>query len=461
MIYMIDLIVVNGTIATNAGTFKADIGVDDGRIVQIGGTLPEARRMVSAAGLLVLPGGVDVHTHLDAPSLNMMTADDFRSGTIAAACGGTTSLIDFCQQTPGGTLAEGLANWNGKAEGKAAIDFGYHMLIPDFNEAIAKELATLPEKGITSFKLFMSGKGGAMVDDHALMTAMTTARQCGAMVMVHAENGDAIYHLQQQYLREGKTGPKYHAETRPARAEAEATARAIALAEITGAPLYVVHVTCAEALEEIVRGKLRGAPVLAETCTHYLFLTKENLDQPGFEGAKYVFSPPARTEKDREALWLALRHNLFETVSSDHSSTRFYDQKQGGRADFTKIPNGLPGIEERLVLLYQGVVQGRITIEQFVDLASSRPARTFGLAPRKGNVAVGSDADLVLFDANAEWTIRNSDLHHAVDYSAYEGMNVRGRVVSVLLRGEVIVDNGEFCGQPGYGRFLPRARVEQ
>lgn len=458
---MIDLIVVNGTIATNAGTFKADIGIDGGRIVQIGGAFPEARRTVSAAGLMVFPGGVDVHTHLDAPSLDMMTADDFRSGTIAAACGGTTSLIDFCQQTPGGTLAEGVANWNGKAKGKAVIDYGYHMLIPDFNERIAKELATLPEQGITSFKLFMSGKGGAMVDDHALVTAMETAKRCGAMVMVHAENGDAVHHLQQKYLREGKTEPKYHAESRPSRAEAEATARAIALAEMTGAPLYVVHVTCAEALEEVVRGKMRGAPVLAETCTHYLFLTKDSLDQPGFEGAKYVFSPPARTEKDQEALWLALRHNVLETVSSDHSSTRFHDQKQGGRGDFTKIPNGLPGIEERLVLLYQGVVQGRITIEQFVDLASSRPARTFGLAPRKGTIAVGSDADLVLFDPNSERTIRNSDLHHAVDYSAYEGMRVRGCVVSVLLRGKVIVDNGQFCGEPGYGRFLPRARMER
>ncbi|MBB3594920.1 dihydropyrimidinase [Rhizobium sp. BK529] len=457
---MIDLIVVNGTIATNAGTFKADIGIDNGRIVQIGGTPPAARRTLSAAGLLVLPGGVDVHTHLDAPSLDMMTADDFRSGTIAAACGGTTSLIDFCQQTPGGTLADGIANWNGKAEGKAAIDYGYHMLIPDFSDSIAAELETLPEKGITSFKLFMSGKGGAMVDDQALVTAMEMAKRCGAMVMVHAENGDAIDHLQRKYLREGKTAPKYHAESRPARAEAEATARAIALAEMTGAPLYVVHVTCAEALEEVVRGKLRGAPVLAETCTHYLFLTKDSLDQPGFEGAKYVFSPPARTAKDKNALWLALRHNILETVSSDHSSTRFHDQKQGGRDDFTKIPNGLPGIEERFVMLYQGVVEGRITIEQFVDLACSRPARTFGLAPRKGTIAVGSDADIVLFDADAERIVRNRDLHHAVDYSAYEGMKVRGRVVSVLLRGEVIVDNGEFCGEPGYGRFLPRARVE-
>lgn len=458
---MIDLVVVNGTIATNAGTFKADIGVDDGRIVQIGGTLPEARCTLSAAGLMVLPGGVDVHTHLDAPSLDMMTADDFRSGTIAAACGGTTSFIDFCQQRPGGTLAEGVANWTGKAEGKAAIDYGFHMLIPDFSDKIAEELATLPEKGITSFKLFMSGKGGAMVDDNALVTAMEMAKRCGAMVMVHAENGDAVHQLQQKYLREGKTAPKYHAASRPPRAEAEATARAIALAEMTGAPLYVVHVTCAEALEEVVRGKLRGAPVLAETCTHYLFLTKDSLDQPGFEGAKYVFSPPARTEKDQEALWLALRHNILETVSSDHSSTRFHDQKQGGLVDFTKIPNGLPGIEERLVLLYQGVVQGRITIEQFVDLASSRPARTFGLAPRKGTIAVGSDADLVLFDTNSEWTIRNSELHHAVDYSAYEGMKVTGRVVSVLLRGEVIVDNGEFCGEPGYGRFLPRTPMER
>ncbi|WP_156587740.1 dihydropyrimidinase [Agrobacterium vitis] len=457
---MIDLIIVDGTIATNAGTFVADLAINRGQIVQIGGTLPAARRTISAEGLLVLPGGVDVHTHLDAPSLDMMTADDFRSGTIAAACGGTTSLIDFCQQTPGGTLAQGIANWNTKAEGKAAIDYGYHMLIPDFNAEIASELATLPDKGITSFKLFMSGKGGAMVDDHALITAMDVARDCGAMVMVHAENGDAVHLLQQQLLREGKTEPKYHAASRPARAEAEATARAVALAEMTGAPLYIVHVTCAEALDEVVRGKLRGAPVLAETCTHYLYLTKDHLDRPNFEGAKYVFSPPARTRADQEALWLALRHNILETVSSDHSSTRFHDQKQGGRGDFTKIPNGLPGIEERFIMLYQGVVEGRITIEQFVDLVASRPARTFGLSPRKGTIAVGCDADLVLFDANARRTIRNNELHHAVDYSAYEGIDVRGKVISVLLRGKVIVENSKYCGEPGYGRFLPRARME-
>lgn len=457
---MFDTVIRNGTLATGAGTFQADLGISNGKIEQIGGPTTQAHRVLDARGLIVFPGGVDVHTHLDAPTLDMMTADDFRSGTIAAACGGTTTIVDFCQQTPGGSLAEGIANWDRKARGKAAIDYGYHMLIPDFTDAIADELAALPAKGITSFKLFMAGKGGAMVDDMALITALERARQCGAMVMVHAENGDAVYHLQRKYIADGKTAPKFHADTRPARAEAEATARAIALAEMIDAPLYVVHVSCGAALEEVVRGKLRGAPVLAETCTHYLYLTASDLDRPGFEGAKYVFSPPARTKADQDALWHALRNNILETVSSDHSSTRYHDQKQGGINDFTKIPNGLAGIEERLVLLYQGVVHGRLTLEQFVDLAASRPARTFGLSPRKGTIAVGSDADLVLFDPDATWTIAATNLHHAVDYSAYEGFEVRGKVDSVLLRGKPIVSNGQYVGTPGEGVFLPRSSVE-
>ncbi|CAN7723454.1 dihydropyrimidinase [Rhizobium sp. LjRoot98] len=457
---MVDTLITNGIVVTNAGTYRADVGIVGEQIAQIGGSFLRAQTVIDAKGLYVLPGGVDVHTHLDAPSLGMMTADDFQTGTVAAACGGTTSIIDFCQQSPGGTLAEGIDNWDKKALGKAAVDYGYHMLIPDFHDRIADELATLPGRGITSFKLFMSGKGSAMIDDQALLSAMAKARECGALIMVHAENGDAVDFLQRKFLSEGKTAPLYHAASRPARAEAEATSRAIALAEITGAALYVVHVSCGEALEEVVRGKQRGVNVLAETCTHYLFLTTDDLDRKGFEGAKFVFSPPARSRADQEVLWRALRNNVLETVSSDHSSTRYHDQKQVGRSDFTKIPNGLPGIEERFILLYQGVVSGKISLEQFVDLVASRPARTFGLAPRKGTIGIGNDADLVLFDPASSRTISNENLHHAVDYSAYEGMRVRGRVVSVLLRGKQIVRDGEFCGEAGYGKFLSRERVE-
>lgn len=452
-----DLIVKHGTVVTTSGAFRADVGVKDGTISTISSRISAMGPIIDASECYVLPGGVDVHTHLDAPTFDMMTADDFRSGTIAAAAGGTTTLIDFCQQEHGKTLAEGIAKWDKKAAGRAAIDYSYHMLIVDLREDVLAELDRLPDIGITSFKLFMSGKGGPMIDDLTLIKALDKARDVGALVMVHAENGDAVYHLQNKFYGAGGTSPLHHALSRPARIEAEATARAIALAEIVGATIYIVHVSCKEALEEVIRGKLRGASVLAETCTHYLYLTSQDLDQPDFQGAKFVFSPPARTQQDHLALWRALAHNLLETVSSDHSSTNFHGQKDRGRSDFRLIPNGLPGIEERMTMLFQGVVNGHISLSQFVDLAATRPARTFGLYPRKGAVAVGCDADLVVWNPNMRRTLHQASMHHAVDYTAYEGIEVQGGPQTVVLRGKVIIDRGAYVGTPGEGIFVKRS----
>jgi dihydropyrimidinase len=455
----VDTIIKGGIIATADGTYAADIGIANGKIAQIGGDLSAAGRTIDATGCYVMPGGIDVHTHLDAPVYHFFTADDFRTGTIAAACGGTTTIIDFVQQEKGQSLAEAVATWDRKAVGKAAIDYGYHIIVTDMTDAVFEELGKLPERGITSFKVFMAYKGVQMIDDLTLIKTLHQARRSGALVMVHAENGDAAYFLQKLYLAEGKTAPKYHAETRPPRVESEATARAIALAEIVGAPVFIVHLTCEEALEEVVRGKARGVEVLAETCTQYLYATKEDLDRPGFEGAKFVFTPPARSPRDHGVLWRALADGLLENVSSDHAASMFAGGKDhAGKDDFTKIPNGGPGIEERLMMVYRGVREGRISLAKFVEIVSTRPAKVFGLYPQKGAIAVGSDADIVIWDPEARFTISNDRLHHAVDYTNYEGQEVAGAPRTVLLRGKVIVENREYKGEPGEGMFLPRMR---
>ena len=454
-----DTLVKHGTVVTAGGISRADVGIKDGKIALIGDDLEATgARIIDAGGCYVIPGGVDVHTHLDTPGFNTRTADDFASGTCAAACGGTTTIVDFCQQAFGQSLADALRVWHENARGKASIDYGFHIIVRDMTDAVEAELGRLPDQGVTSFKLFMAYKGMLGVDDLTLVRALEQARRVGALVMVHAENGDAAYFLQQKYLAEGKTAPKYHADTRPPRVEAEATARAIALAELVGTSIYIVHLTCRESLEEVVRGRMRGVDVLAETCTHYLYMTKEDLDREGFEGAKYVFTPPARSRDDHDVLWDALAHRTLELVSSDHASWNYKGDKELGREDFTQIPNGAPGIEERLMMVYQGVNQGRLTLPQFVDLTATRPAQIFGLFPRKGTIAIGSDADLVVWDPKRERTIRQSALHHAVDYTLYEGSVVRGSPRTVLLRGDLLVENETFVGRPGTGQFIRRQR---
>lgn len=454
-----DLVVKNGTVVTATATFRADVGVSNGRIAQIGGDLDtDGARVIDAAGCYVMPGAVDVHTHLESPSFGVVTVDDFRTGTVAAACGGTTTIVDFCMQAPGQSLTDALAEWHRKAAGKAVIDYGFHTVVSDMNDSVFEELAALPDQGVTSFKLFMAYKYMAQVDDLTLIRSLEQASKVGALVMVHAENGDAAYWLQNKFVAEGKLEPKYHATTRPPRVEAEATARAIAMAEIVGASLYVVHLSCQEALDEVLRGRMRGVDVKAETCTQYLYVTEDDLDRPNFEGAKYVFTPPARQAFQRDVLWRALADGSLVAVASDHAPWSFAEQKQRGRDDFSKIPNGGPGIEERVMMTYQGVNEGRLTLNRFVDIVATSPARVFGLMPRKGTLAVGSDADILIWDPNAELTVTQSALHHAVDYTLYEGRHIRGLPRTVTLRGNVIVDNREFIAEPGSGEFIRRAK---
>jgi len=451
-----DKIIRDGTIVTASAVFSADIGIANEKIAAIGTGLSGAGEVIDATGCYVMPGGIDVHTHVDSFSFNTKSADDFGTGTIAAACGGTTTIVDFCEQSASQSLDDAIGNWDRKAEGRAAVDYGYHMILVDLSPERLAELERLPARGITSFKLFMAYRGMVMVDDATLLKALDVARRTDALVMVHAENGDAADYLRDKLFAEGKTAPKYHAESRPPRIEAEATARAIALAEIVGAPIYVVHLSCREALDELMAAKRRGVQALAETCTQYLYLTAADLDRPNFEGAKYVFTPPARSVADQEALWQALRHGLLETVSSDHCSWLFKGHKDMGKDDFRKIPNGAPGIQERLMMVYQGVTQGRISLNQFVDLVSTRPAKIFGMFPQKGTLGIGSDADIVVWDPQARGLITADAMQSAVDYSSYEGFEVVGMPRYTLLRGEVIARDGQFTGRSGGGRFIRR-----
>lgn len=455
-----DTIVRNGVVVTATDIYQADLGIRNGRISEIGGELVSDPNtsVIDAAGAYIFPGGVDVHTHLDTPSFGFVTADDYASGTIAAACGGTTSIVDFAQQEKGQSLTDTIQSWHDRARGKAAIDYGFHCVIQDLNEQAFADLPTLPGLGVTSFKIFLAYKGAAMVDDLTLIRALDTARDVGALVMVHAENGDAAYYLQKKLVAEGKVEPKYHAVSRPPRVEAEATHRAIALAEVIGAPIFIVHLTCQEALDEVLRGQARGVDVKAETCTQYLYTTEADLDRPDFEGAKFVFTPPPRQAYQRDILWRALEQGWLVDVSSDHSPWYFKGAKDRGLNDFSIIPNGGPGIEERLTMVYQGVRAGKLSLNRFVDVVATGPARVFGLAPRKGTIAIGSDADLVIWDDATELTLTRDLFHSKIDYTLYEGQKVRGVPGTVLLRGDVIVRNHEYVGTNGDGTFLHRAR---
>jgi dihydropyrimidinase len=453
-----DVAIVGGTVVTADATYQADVGIRDDKVVQIGGVLPSATRTIDARGKYVMPGGVDPHTHFDSRSQGTMTADDWGTGSIAAACGGTTTVVDMCFPEKGKSLASGLEEWHDRARGKTAIDYGLHVTVLDEREDIFDEIPRVSELGVTTLKLFMAYRSTIMVTDVALYRALRLAAKHGLLCLVHAENGDAVAEREKELAAAGKLAPKYHAVARPPRVEAEATARAVALAELAEAPLYVVHVSCAEAIEEIVRGRARGARVYGETCSQYLVFTEDDLDRPEFEGAKYVCSPALRAAWQRDVLWRALDDGTLQVLASDHSAFDFHgaNQKERGRADFRDIPNGVPGVEERLMVGYQGVVAGKLGLNRFVDVVSTAPARIHGLFPRKGTVAVGADADLVVWDPEAELTITQSALHHRVDYTCYEGMRVKGAPDTVLSRGEVIVEGREFVGKPGRGQFLRR-----
>jgi dihydropyrimidinase len=459
-----DTIIRNGSVVTATDTFTADVAIANGKIAAIGTDLPaqNASKILDAAGKLVLPGGIDVHTHLDMPFGGTTSADDFETGTRAAAFGGTTTLIDFAIQYKGQPLRQAFDTWMSKAASKAVCDYAFHCIVTDVSGGQLSEMNDLVHEGVTSFKLFMAYPGVFMLDDGSIFKALQNTSKNGGLVCMHAENGSAIDVIVQQALAEGKKAPKYHALTRPTTAEAEAVGRAIALAEMAGAPIYIVHLSCNDALEKIREARDRGLPVYAETCPQYLYLSLENMDAPGFEGAKYVFTPPLREKWNQEKLWNGLKHDHLQVVSTDHCPFCFKEQKEMGRDDFTKIPNGGPGVEHRMSLIYSGgVASGRFSVNRFVELVSTTPAKLFGLHPRKGTIAVGSDADLVIFDPKRKHTISAKTHHMRVDYSMFEGIEVTGMPDVVLSRGRVVVEGDKFLGRAGQGEFLRRATYAQ
>jgi dihydropyrimidinase len=454
-----DTVIKNGTVVTATDTCAADVGIVGDKINSIAAQLPTegATKIIDAKGCYVMPGGIDVHTHLDMPFGGTTSADDFQTGTIAAAFGGTTTLIDFAIQYKGQTLRTAFEAWMKKAEGKAATDYAFHCIITDLKDAQLEEMGALVREGVSSFKLFMAYPGVFMLDDASIFKAMSQAAKHSGLICMHAENGGAIDVIVQRALAEGKKSPKYHALTRPTTAEAEATSRAIALAEMAGAPVYIVHLSCNDALEKVREARDRGLPAYAETCPQYLFLSLENMDAPGFEGAKYVFTPPLREKWHQEKLWQGLAKDTLQMVSTDHCPFCYKEQKEMGKDDFTKIPNGGPGIEHRLSLVYTGGVHGgRFSVNRFVQLVSTGPAKLFGLYPRKGTVAVGSDADVIVFDPNFEQTISAKSHHMRVDYSMFEGIRTKGAPKVVLSRGRVVIENNLFVGRAGAGEFLRR-----
>ena len=454
-------LIKNGTIVTAVDQYTGDVLVEDEKIAVIGMSLdiPAANvdTVIDAAGKYVLPGGIDVHTHMDMPFGGATSADDFETGTRAAAFGGTTTIVDFAIQYHGQTLHHAWETWAKKAEGKAVIDYGFHMIITELNDQVEGEMDALVKQGITSFKLFMAYPGVFMLDDGSIFKALLRTGKNGGTICMHAENGGVIDVLVQRALAEGKTAPKYHALTRPARAEAEATHRAIALAEIADVPIYIVHLSAAEALEMVTEARDRGLPAFAETCPQYLFLSYDNYEEPDFGGSKYVMSPPLRDKAKQDQLWRGLAFNDLQCISTDHCPFCM-KEKRLGENDFSKIPNGAPGVETRMSLVYDGGVRpGRISLNRFVELTSTSPAKIFGLFPRKGTIAPGSDADIVVFDPNRTITLAARTLHMNCDYNPYEGREVTGATDTVLSRGRLVIENGAFVGRTGAGSFLKRA----
>ena len=458
------VVISGGTVVNASGPIPADVLVEDELIVGL--CSPEsslsrewvslADLIIDASGQFVIPGGIDGHTHMEMPFGGTQSSDTFETGTRAAAFGGTTTIIDFALQTKGKSLREGLDAWHAKADGNCAIDYGFHMIVSDVNTQTLKEMDLLVDEGISSFKLFMAYPGVFYSTDGEILRAMQQASSNGATIMMHAENGIAIDVLVAQALERGETGPRYHGMTRPAILEAEATHRAIQLARVAGAPLYIVHLSATEALEEVATARDRGQSVFAETCPQYIFLSDDDMAREGFEGSKYICSPPLRPRSYQPELWRGLRTDDLSIVSTDHCPFCFKDQKELGIGNFSKIPNGLPGVEDRVNLIFQGVERGEISLARWVEVLSTTPARMFGLFPKKGVIAPGADADIVIFDPSTTHTISAATHHMNVDYSAYEGMEVKGTVTTVLSRGSVVIDGNRYVGKPGHGKFLTR-----
>lgn len=455
-----------GLVVTASDELHADVLVEDGRVAVLAahGSDAAARltadRVLDATDRYVIPGGVDAHTHMELPFGGTFASDTFETGTRAAAWGGTTTLVDFAVQTVGHSLREGLDTWYAKADGNCAVDYGFHMIMSDVTPTTLKEMSLLIQEGVTSFKLFMAYPGVFYSDDGQILRAMQVAGETGGLIMMHAENGIAIDVLVEQALARGETDPRFHGEVRKALLEAEATHRAIQLARVAGSPLYVVHVSAEEAVAELAAARDKGLPVFGETCPQYLFLSTDNLAEPDFEGAKYVCSTPLRPKEHQAALWRGLRTNDLQVVSTDHCPFCFVGQKELGRGDFSKIPNGLPGVENRMDLLHQAVVDGHISRRRWIEIACATPARMFGLYPQKGTIAPGADADIVIYDPHATQVLSAETHHMNVDYSAYEGKTVTGRVETVLSRGVPVIEDRTYVGRPGHGVFLPRSTCQ-
>jgi len=451
----------NGRIITAVDDYQADLYIDQEKVTLIGLDLDvTADRVLDATNRYVIPGGIDPHTHLDMPFGGTVSADNFETGTRAAAHGGTTTLIDFAIQTKGRSVLEALETWHRKAAGQTAIDYGFHMIITDMQADGLPEMRIMADEGVTSYKLFMAYPGVLYVDDGTLYRVMRKAGEDGTVICMHAENGIVIDEIVKIALAEGKTEPKWHALTRPTRMEAEGVHRSIAIAEVAGVPVYIVHLSSADALEQVVLARDRGVAVFAETCPQYLFLDHSYYEQEGFEGAKYVMTPPLREKWNQEELWRGLRFGDLQSISTDHCPFCYKDQKELGVDDFSKIPNGGPGVENRMSLVHSGgVLPGRISLNKFVELTSTAAAKMFGLFPRKGTIAVGSDADLVLFNPGRKETISvgNPVTHNMnVDYSAYEGFKITGVSETVISRGKVVIEDCKYVGSKGDGQFLKR-----
>jgi dihydropyrimidinase len=459
-----DTVIRHGTVVTASDTFVSDVGIKDGRIVALAAELTDAQEVIDATGLYVMPGGIDSHVHLDQPSGNgIVMADDFDSGTRSAAIGGNSTVMAFCMQEKGQTLREALKVYHAKADGKCHVDVAFHLVITDPTpDVLGQELPALVEDGYTSLKVFMTYDGLRLRDDEILAT-LDTARRTGALVMVHCENEDAIRYLIGRHEEDGKLAPKFHATTRPIAAEREATHRALSLAEIVDVPIVIVHVSNREAMEEIRRARMRGQKIAGETCPQYLMLTADDLDQEAMEGAKYVCSPPPRDKASQDACWEGLEQGVFDLFSSDHCPFRF-DDPQGklndnGKRHFRWIPNGIPGVATRLPILFsEGVMKGRIDINRFVALTSTNHAKLYGLYPRKGTIAIGADADLALWDPEKRITLTNDLLQHGADYTPYEGLDVRGWPVRLMVRGRTIMDGNSLREDTCSGQYLPRGR---
>jgi len=454
-------LITGGTVVTAGEALEADVLVEDDKVAAIALDLDvQADRTIDATDRYVIPGGVDVHTHFDLPFGGSFCSDDFGTGTRAAAFGGTTTCVDFALQDYGESLRQGLDRWFEKGQ-KAQTDFGLHMIVREVNDQVLREMDQLVGEGITSFKLFMAYPGVFMLDDAAIFKAMQRAADSGALIMMHAENGGPIDVLVQQHLAEGKTDPVYHGLTRPAAMEGEAVHRVFRMAELAGAPAYIVHLSSRDALDALQEARDRGVAAYAETCPQYLYLSLDDLARPGFEGAKFVCSPPLRSKDHQAELWKGLAQGDLQIVATDHAPFNFQGQKDMGRDSFADIPNGLPSVEDRVTLIFQRVRSGQLSPSRWVELIATNPAKMFGLYPRKGTIAPGFDADIVVFDPNRERVISAESHHMNVDYSCYEGMTVWGVPEVVMQRGNVLVENDEWLGTEGGGSFIPRSRFQE